>query len=85
MRWTVLIARPAQKQRARFPVKDQARISVAIAQMAEDPFAGDVLKLEGEAGRWRRRVGNYRIFFSVDAVARTVSVSAILRRTSTTY
>jgi mRNA-degrading endonuclease RelE of RelBE toxin-antitoxin system len=53
--------------------------------MADDPFAGDVLKLEGEAGRWRRRVGNYRIFFSVDAVARAVSVSAILRRTSTTY
>jgi mRNA interferase RelE/StbE len=85
MRWAVLVARPVQKQRARFPAKDQARISAAIAQLADDPFGGDVLKLEGEAGRWRRRVGNYRIFFSVDAAARTVSVSAILRRTSTTY
>jgi mRNA-degrading endonuclease RelE of RelBE toxin-antitoxin system len=71
MRWTVLVARPAQKQRARFPAKDQARISAAIAQMADDPFAGDVLKLEGEACRWRRRVGSYWIFFSVDAAVRT--------------
>jgi mRNA-degrading endonuclease RelE of RelBE toxin-antitoxin system len=85
MTWTVLVAKPAQKQRARFPAKDQVRISLAVAQMADDPFVGDVLKLEGEGNRWRRRVGNYRIFFSVDPARRIVSVSAIMRRTSTTY
>lgn len=53
--------------------------------MADDPFTGDVLKLEGEGHRWRRRVGNYRIFFSVDTTTNTVAISAILRRTSTTY
>jgi hypothetical protein len=36
--------------------------------MAADPFSGDVIKLEGGANRWRRRVGNYRIFFAVDTV-----------------
>jgi mRNA-degrading endonuclease RelE of RelBE toxin-antitoxin system len=85
MTWTVLVAKPAQKQCARFPANDQARISAAIAQMARDPFSGDVLKLEGESDRWRRRVGSYRIFFSVDTSEKTVSVSAILRRTSKTY
>jgi len=53
--------------------------------MADNPFAGDVLKLEGSHSRWRRRVGNYRIFFTVDIIAKTVAVSAILRRSSTTY
>jgi len=53
--------------------------------MAEDPFTGDVLKLEGKTNRWRRRVGSYRIFFVVDTVAKTVEVSAVVRRTSTTY
>jgi mRNA-degrading endonuclease RelE of RelBE toxin-antitoxin system len=53
--------------------------------MAVDPFSGDVLKLEGEGNRWRRRVGNYRIFFSVDMTARTVDVTGIVRRASTTY
>jgi len=53
--------------------------------MADDPFAGDVLKLEGEGNLWRRRVGSYRIFFVVDAATRTVAISAISRRTSKTY
>jgi mRNA-degrading endonuclease RelE of RelBE toxin-antitoxin system len=53
--------------------------------MADDPFAGDVLKLEGEDNLWRRRVGSYRIFFAVDNAARTVAISAIIRRTSKTY
>jgi mRNA-degrading endonuclease RelE of RelBE toxin-antitoxin system len=53
--------------------------------MAEDPFSGDVLKLRGMENRWRRRAGSYRIFFAVDFGAETVSVSAIARRTSTTY
>ena len=83
--WTVLVARPAQKQHAKFPAKDRTRISTAIAQMAEDPFAGDILKFEGTADRWRLRVGSYRIFFAVDASARTVAISAIVRRTSVTY
>jgi mRNA-degrading endonuclease RelE of RelBE toxin-antitoxin system len=85
MAWTVLVASPARKQHAKFPARDQARVSAAIAQMADDPFTGDVLKLEGEGNGWRRRVGSYRIFFSVDASIRTVFVSAIVRRTSKTY
>jgi hypothetical protein len=32
--------------------------------MALDPFGGDILKLEGESNRWRRRIGNYRIFLT---------------------
>jgi mRNA-degrading endonuclease RelE of RelBE toxin-antitoxin system len=85
MTWTVLVANPARKQRGKFPAKDQARVSAAIAQMSDDPFAGDVLKLAGEVNRWRRRVGSYRIFFLVDAPAHTVFITAIVRRASTTY
>jgi mRNA-degrading endonuclease RelE of RelBE toxin-antitoxin system len=85
MKWTVLVAKPARQQHARFPAKDRVRISAAVAQLADDPFSGDVQKLEGDGSRWRRREGSYRIFFSLDSAARTVSVSAILRRTSKTY
>ena len=85
MAWTVTVARPAQKQVARFPAKDQQKIGAAVRSMVDDPFAGDVLKLEGEGNRWRRRIGSYRIFFTVDTTAKAVAVSAILRRTSRTY
>jgi len=85
MTWNILVASPARKQRARFPAKDQAQISAAIAQMADDPFAGDVLKLEGEVNRWRRRVGSYRVFFFVEVPNHTVFITAMVRRTSNTY
>jgi mRNA interferase RelE/StbE len=85
MAWTVTVAKPAQKQTAKFPAKDQAKIGAAVLSMADDPFSGDVLKLEGEDNHWRRRVGSYRIFFEVNSSARTVAVTAITRRTSKTY
>jgi len=53
--------------------------------LADDPFSGDVLRLEGSGHRWRRRVGSYRIFLSVDSEEKAVAVLAIVRRTSTTY
>jgi mRNA-degrading endonuclease RelE of RelBE toxin-antitoxin system len=53
--------------------------------MGADPFSGDIIKLEGDGERWRRRVGNYRVFYSVQVATRTVVVSVIARRTSTTY
>jgi len=53
--------------------------------MTADPFQGDIMKLEGERNRYRRRVGDYRVFFRVDRASGTVGISAIVRRTSTTY
>src|SRR6266404_2396061 len=61
MNWTVLVAKAALKQLARFPAKDQDRIAVAISALADDPFGGDIIKLEGGNRRWRRRAGSYRI------------------------
>ena len=85
MTWTVVVAKAAQKRLARFPAKDQDKLAAALIAMEGDPFSGDVIKIEGESDRWRRRVGSYRLFYSVNRVARTVSVNAIVRRTSTTY
>jgi mRNA interferase RelE/StbE len=85
MTWNVIVANAARKQLARFPAKDQDRIAAALRAMSIDPFSGDIVKLEGDGERWRRRVGNYRVLFSVQAVTRMVVVSMIARRTSTTY
>jgi mRNA-degrading endonuclease RelE of RelBE toxin-antitoxin system len=84
MRWTVIVAEPAQKQLAKFPARDQLRIEAAIRAMTDDPFSGDTLKLQGMGNRWRRRVGSYRVLFSNYAPG-TILVSAVVRRTSTTY
>jgi mRNA-degrading endonuclease RelE of RelBE toxin-antitoxin system len=52
--------------------------------MRVDPLRGDVLKLKDRAA-FRRRVGSYRIIFSIEFKTLTVRVADILRRTSTTY
>jgi mRNA-degrading endonuclease RelE of RelBE toxin-antitoxin system len=55
-----------------------------MASMSADPLSGDVVKLKGQAA-FRRRVGDYRIIFSVDFRAFAVGIADIQRRTTTTY
>jgi mRNA-degrading endonuclease RelE of RelBE toxin-antitoxin system len=58
----------------------------ALAAMEVDPFAGDIRRLGGRPGpSWRRRVGDYRILFSVWDERRLVIVEDIVRRTSQSY
>jgi len=51
--------------------------------MEADPFNGDIKHLQPPA--WRRRVGNYRIFYDLFPGEKRVVVTSIERRTSTTY
>ena len=53
--------------------------------MATDPFTGDVLPLKGQQDSFRRRVGDWRIFFDVERQHKRVAVTDIQRRTTTTY
>jgi mRNA-degrading endonuclease RelE of RelBE toxin-antitoxin system len=53
--------------------------------MEYDPFAGDVIPLKNEQTSFRRRVGDWRIFFDVDSQNHVVDVPDIKRRTTTTY
>lgn len=53
--------------------------------MRANPFTGDIVKLEYERAAFRRRVGDWRIFFDVYPEHRFVDVVDIQRRTTTTY
>lgn len=46
------------------PIK--RRIVNALRELEDDPFSGDVKPLQGAMGLFRKRVGDYRIIFSVD-------------------
>jgi len=82
--WLVVLAGPARKSLKRVPLHDRARIRAAIDEMELDPFQGDIKYLEGQ-DRLRRRVGDWRIFFRLERTQRVLYVTAIKRRTSTTY
>jgi mRNA-degrading endonuclease RelE of RelBE toxin-antitoxin system len=82
--WRVVLAGPAQKSLERIPPRDRARVHAALGEMETDPFSGDVKYLKGDP-RLRRRVGNWRIFFRVERAENSIYISAIERRSSTTY
>ena len=85
MLWNLAVVRSAEKQLKKIPAADQKRIVAALDQMRTDPLSGDVVRLNAIAQALLRRVGNYRIFFDIYPAERLVVVSAIVRRSSTTY
>jgi mRNA-degrading endonuclease RelE of RelBE toxin-antitoxin system len=53
--------------------------------MQEDPFQGDITRLQGQPTAWRRPVGNYRVLYDLYFDQRLIVVAGIVRRSSTTY
>jgi mRNA-degrading endonuclease RelE of RelBE toxin-antitoxin system len=87
MIWAVELSAAAEGDLQRLPRDRQARIERAIDEMEENPFAGDVKPLKGPEwkGRYRKRVGPYRIIFTVDHKTKAAAISAILIRSGKTY
>ncbi|MGA3264524.1 MAG: type II toxin-antitoxin system RelE/ParE family toxin [Terracidiphilus sp.] len=85
MMWNLIITGPAQKNFQKLPQRDQERVKAILVAMQDDPFLGDLKRLKGTSTAWRRRVGNYRIIYDLYFEERLIVISAILRRTSTTY
>jgi mRNA-degrading endonuclease RelE of RelBE toxin-antitoxin system len=85
MNWTLIVEREAQRNLERFPKRDRERIAAAPVAMQQDPFSGDVVHLRGSASGYRRRVGAYRILFTLGMREQRIHVTNITRRTSTTY
>lgn len=83
MNWQLLVTKSAKKELAKLPNQDQVRLEHALDTLQNDPFSGDIKCLQ--PSEWRKRVGNYRIFYDLDIDQRHIVVTAIKRRTSTTY
>ena len=85
MLWDLHIADPAEKELDRAPRKDRERILAVLQGMRENPFRGDIVRLKGLPAGWRRRVGDWRILYRLEMDRRLIVVTAVRRRTSTTY
>lgn len=84
MTFTVHVSNRAQRSLRGIPAGDLRRIIAAIETMGEDPLSGDMVKLKGTEA-FRRRIGDYRIIFSIDYKQHAVGILDVLRRTTTTY
>jgi mRNA-degrading endonuclease RelE of RelBE toxin-antitoxin system len=87
MNWAIELSASAIKELKKLPRDRQAQIERAVDEMESDPMVGDVIALQGAEwkGRFRKRVGPYRMIFTLDRKAMTVAISAILIRSEKTY
>lgn len=83
--WRVDLSRPARKELYKCPKKDMLRIVLVLRTMETDPLAGDIVYLIGHESEHRRRIGDWRIFFSLDKEKQVVVIEHIRRRGSKTY
>ena len=67
MTYTVQVSSSAAKSLAKIDKKTRLRIVGAIELLAVDPRPPGVKLLRGgEQGRWRARVGDYRIVYAIE-------------------
>lgn len=84
MKWGLVIASRAKRQFRHIPPADRDAIDAAFFEMRNDPFSGDFKSLRGSDGL-RRRVREWRILYTLDQQKKIIIVTAIKRRSSTTY
>ena len=77
--YSLFILPRAQKELARLPDQEFARVRDAVRALAEIPRPPGCLKLSGREG-WRIRVGDYRVVYEIDDKTRTVTVQNIGHR-----
>jgi mRNA-degrading endonuclease RelE of RelBE toxin-antitoxin system len=80
--FSILLHKKALREIDGLPVVDKNRILESLREMATDPFSGDVKPIKGVRGLLRRRVGDYRISFTVNFEKNEVVVLKVGRRES---
>ena len=80
MPYAIEFLRSAARDLASLPKSRQRQIAGRIDGLQQDLFPPGVKKLEGEDRLYRLRVGDYRILFLVDEVARLVTITKIGHR-----
>ncbi len=87
MSWVCSLSKQAAKQLRALPPDRQGQVAHAIDEMERDPTLGDVRPIKSGRfkGALRKRVGPYRVIYSVDPSASSIDIAAILARGDTTY
>ena len=77
--YNVLIKRSAAKELEGLPPKVRRQVAAKLAGLAVTPRPQGVEKLSGQE-KYRVRQGNYRVLYSIDDTAKTVTVVKIGHR-----
>lgn len=80
MSYRIIVPESVEKQLSRIPAHDYQRIRQHIKELAENPRPIGSLKLKGVEGEYRIRVGDYRVRYSINDAAATVSLISCKHR-----
>lgn len=83
--WGLHIGPDVYKALGELPRHNAEVILKAIAFLATNPYFGDIQKMKGADGVWRRLIGTYRLFYKITAKEKIILVFRIERRNSNTY
>ena len=74
MPWRVDLSKDAEKALDRLPRDLHDRLAQAFDELETDPFRSNIKALKGPKwkGRYRKRVGPYRIIFTADHTTKIV-------------
>lgn len=78
--YTVVVSRPAQKEIRSLDQVVRGRILQALRALAIEPRPSGCRKLVGAQNRWRIRVGDYRIIYSVNDTDHLVEIIGVRHR-----
>lgn len=72
----------AQREFLRLPFPVRTRLDPHLNGLEQDPRPRGVKAMAGHKGLFRIRVGDYRILYEIDDVARVVTVTRVRQRGS---
>ena len=78
--YTVNVNRPAEKELRALDATVRLRVLQSLRSLANEPRPAGCRKLVGSENRWRVRVGDYRIIYSVNDAGRVVEIIAVRHR-----
>lgn len=78
--YLVTFAASARKELRDLPSEALARLIPRIHQLAAIPRPPGCKKLHGYRNRWRIRVGDYRVVYTIDDEGKTVDITRVPHR-----
>jgi len=85
MSFEVLFSPRSYKQIQSLDRKLKERIRKAAIEIGDDPFHKGTIKIRGYENIRRKRIGKYRVLYTVDKEAEEVLIVKIEKRDETTY
>ena len=76
-RYNVTLRRSAQKEVRSLDAGARVRVIRAVRELAAEPRPAGCRKLVDSNDRWRIRVGDYRVIYTIDDAGRLLEVVAV--------